>query len=182
MDLDVEGLDRFMIRMERSSKEKFFMCKGIASTVIEDEKDVGHVIMLDIEDESLESVRIMCDHTFKSYFIFASSNRSFHVINPVIYEKDYAKDILDMIDSEDQNHADIGYERGDWVLRTSGKPRKISPTLIASSISKDKEQTYSKPHLKYLEEFHDSEDARKVLESSKNRGDTLRTVQYWTFK
>lgn len=171
----------FMVRMDRACTESFFTCRGISSHVIGSDGSIGHVLMLDIEDKKLVDVLNWCDNNLGNYAVFKSSSNSYHVLNPKVrsYEKTY--EFLKNISLEDSNHADIGYERGDWVLRISDKPDKPMPELIEYSLSMDKKNSYSKPHIKYINALHSNELANEWFKLPLV-GETLRTVQYWTFK
>lgn len=173
---------KFMRRMDRACKESYFSCRGITSTVLNAEKEcLGHITMLDVENATFKQVKEQCVNNYDCYFILRSSRNNYHIINPLIRSFKDTYEHMSEIEIEDNNHTHIGYKRGDWVLRITDKPNKPIPHIVDQEGYMNKNKTYSKPHLKFLEVYHDSILAKNML-NNVTKGKTLRTVKYWTFK
>lgn len=171
----------FMNRMDKACKKDYFQCKGVTSQVYTGNSTYKHVVMIDSELNSFEKVRQEVDQRFNHYFIFRSSKDGFHVINPVLRPKYKVYEILSNISIEDDKHREIGYKRGDWVLRADDKPNKHSPRLVYSEVYPDDYNSFSRPHLEYLRVIHNSRDAELLLKNP-TEGNKLKYVKYWTFK
>lgn len=165
--------------------EAFFTCKGVKSTVHNENGTLGHILMLDAENIPLRELKKECRKRFDVYAIFRSSLTGYHVYNPAIRSFEDTYNILSALNSlEDDKHAEIGYKREDWVLRTSDKPMfgKIIPKNVYCSAYMNKHKTYSYPHLKFLDKAMGARKMGYVADKLPTAGKTLEKVEYRTYK
>lgn len=169
----------------------FFPVVGLRSDVLryssvknDDKEVIGHITMLDIEGYELNTVKRLCSNMFDVAFVLRSSKDAYHVYNPVIRSFDETHELMKSIGLEDKQHVDIGYKRGDWVLRISDKPAdgKIVPELVHSHVMPNKRLTYSYPHLQFLLEYFNVYEAEDVIDKMPVDGKSVELVKYWTFK
>lgn len=177
----------------------WFKCRGVRSDVLDSDKNsLGHICMLDVENATFKQVKELCNNMFDVAFVFQSSYRShtshdptgdaprwnWHIYNPVIRGFEDTKDLMSSIALEDDNHVEIGYERGDWVLRISDKPddSKKVPEYAYSVVNPSKRKTLSEPHLRFLEGYFEVAPASKLADKMPTAGKTLEAVEYWTYK
>lgn len=173
-------LARYYVGLEEY--RDWFNCFGLTSTVYEHGGCIGHVIFIDAEDCKLEELENEINEHFDVYFIYKSSHDGYHVMCPRImdYEDAYSK--LQELDVEHSKHTEIGYKRGDWVLRTTDKRHKPRPVYIKGVAKHNREHVYSKPHLEYIRHYEDEQTPENVLELMKTRGHDTDVVMYGTFK
>lgn len=107
-------------------------------------------IFVDCENTDLDTVIRQSRRYMTFPFIFRSSYQSYHVIDATVNSVEQVMDVLEMIEVEDSNHRDIGYIRGDWVLRTDAKADKNPPRYITCVATPTDNAVFSKAHLDFL--------------------------------
>lgn len=172
---------------------KMYDCIGVISEVPETPLDRElHATFLDAEKSTLPILKEMAYNNYGVFMIMESSQGNYHLYAPIARPKELVYTVLSFSEPEHQEHADIGYERGDWVLRISEKginssnPLSPKPELVDYRIEPKAGVQYSLPHIKFMRNFIPKEDLWKLTEietlhdtvSSEN----LMISQYDTFQ
>lgn len=175
---------RWLMGLEE--RKKYFDCLGVTSHVLEERKDsssvAGHVLMFDVEDKDFRTVKNYFTERFDVVFIFESSLNNYHVLIPEINSFEETYNMMLKVEMEHTPHTEIGYKRGDWVLRVSDKPDKPKPVLRYADAVMNKDKVLSYPHLMYVKELYGDKTAENCLKFFNTEGDRLKAVKYSTFK
>lgn len=165
-------------------KDVLVSSKGLKSSVYGDETEIGHILMLDVENKSLEELYDVVYQLDGYNFIMESSEGSYHIYDPTIRSKQETVDKMKQIEGIDSSHASIGYKRGDWVLRVSNKHNKQIPEHI-NTVEGLIERPVSRPHLIFLRDYFGCSKADYLLDVVPEKylvGKNLKFVKYWTYK
>lgn len=179
----VRAEQRVKYHLGLTEHKDYFSCLGLSSEVYDDNGDsLGHICIVDAEDTDYKSLKEEMKQHFDVFFILMSSKGSYHVINPVVRSLEETKAVLDSIDSEDSQHTEIGYKRGDWVCRVTEKRTKPSPVLLEEIVRPSDHHKYSKPHLYFLSNYYGCTEPESMIELLRTIGKTNKIIKYYTFK
>lgn len=171
-------------KFKEKLKDVLVNCKGLKSGVYGSKTEIGHILMLDVENKSLEELYDVIYQLEGYNFIMQSSKGSYHIYNPTIQSQQETVDKMVEIEGIDRSHASIGYKRGDWVLRVSNKHNKQVPEHI-NTVEGLIERPISRPHLIFLRNYFGCSKADYLLDVVPEKyliGKNLKFVEYWTYK
>lgn len=165
---------------------------GLNSTVLEklsedNSRAIGHVTMIDIENEALKTVKQCCYRHLDLYSIFRSSKSGFHVIDYRIRCIAEIKALLERMTVVDEQFIKQGYKNGYWTLRVTNKGHKSAPEYIGTFLGTDmmpqrtiRDVAVSKPHIDIHKEQDTFTDVQNQLKTFRQFGDSAEIVKYGT--
>lgn len=163
---------------------------GVNSQVLDkSDNTVGHITLCDYDDTCGATYDMMLEETINLEgitVILESSSQSYHVWNLTVRSKTQVLETKAGL-HDDSKHLCIGYRRGSWTLRLSGKYEpngdvyKSAPQ-IKRVICNSTDLPQSRPHINLVQALADKQD--KDIDIDKSRynlqGQSASTEQYMT--
>lgn len=152
---------------------------------------LGHICMLDIEDQSYTKVEnaLSDQRDIDLAFIFKSNSNenNYHVWIPQVKSLIEWKKVKDSISIDDNDHGLIGVEKNCYALRISEKGDKEQPVYTGyySNNENLKKHIYSRPHIEYLMNSVDADGLEllnNIIVECAVVGDVTDAVVYETYE
>lgn len=175
---------------QREAEDSIVFTSGFTSGVFDSSDDcIGHVQLLDLDNQPQEDVRAAAEATDSVTAVFESSPGSYHLWNLTVQPFEDA--ILDGLSWQiaDAEHVKQSYRRGCYVIRGVAKVRedgteyKPAPELKAIYCDTDTDEPVSAAHLEWVQKQaarHGVHDPTADLPADATVGDatSLRMQQY----